>query len=30
LTGDFNRANPEDCLKNFLKENGLKGFINAV
>ncbi len=22
LTGDFNRANPEDCLRNFLRETG--------
>lgn len=22
LTGDFNRANPEDCFRNFLKETG--------
>jgi MoaA/NifB/PqqE/SkfB family radical SAM enzyme len=22
LTGDFNRANPEDCFKNFLQETG--------
>jgi radical SAM protein with 4Fe4S-binding SPASM domain len=23
LTGDFNRANPEDCFRNFLKETGI-------
>lgn len=30
LTGDFNRANPEDCMKTFLKENNLKEFKDAV
>jgi SynChlorMet cassette radical SAM/SPASM protein ScmE len=30
LTGNFNRANPHDCLKNFLKRNDLKEFKNAV
>ncbi len=30
LTGDFNRANPEDCLKIFLKENKLREFTHAI
>jgi len=29
LTGDFNRANPEDCLKNFLKETRIKNGLRA-
>jgi SynChlorMet cassette radical SAM/SPASM protein ScmE len=30
LTHDFNRANPEDCLRMFLKANNLKEFSNAL
>jgi SynChlorMet cassette radical SAM/SPASM protein ScmE len=29
LTGDFNRANPEDCFKNFLKETGASYGLRA-
>lgn len=29
LTGDFNRANPEDCLKSFLKETGISYGLRA-
>jgi SynChlorMet cassette radical SAM/SPASM protein ScmE len=29
LTGDFNRANPEDCLKTFLKETGARDGLRA-
>jgi SynChlorMet cassette radical SAM/SPASM protein ScmE len=29
LTGDFNRANPEDCFKNFLKETGSRYGLRA-
>jgi SynChlorMet cassette radical SAM/SPASM protein ScmE len=29
LTGDFNRANPEDCLKSFLKETGARYGLRA-
>jgi len=30
LTGDFNRANPEDCFRRFLRENQLKEFKDAI
>lgn len=30
LTGDFNRANPEDCIRTFLQENGLEHYEDAV
>jgi SynChlorMet cassette radical SAM/SPASM protein ScmE len=29
LTGDFNRANPEDCFKNFLQETGASYGLRA-
>jgi SynChlorMet cassette radical SAM/SPASM protein ScmE len=29
LTGDFNRANPEDCFKNFLKKTGASYGLRA-
>lgn len=29
LTGDFNRANPEDCFKSFLKETGVSYGLRA-
>ncbi|MBN2398994.1 MAG: radical SAM protein [Candidatus Aminicenantes bacterium] len=29
LTGDFNRANPEDCFRNFLKETGASYGLRA-
>jgi SynChlorMet cassette radical SAM/SPASM protein ScmE len=29
LTGDFNRANPEDCFKNFLEETGASYGLRA-
>lgn len=30
LTGDFNRANPEDCIRAFLQANQIKEYRNAV
>jgi len=30
LTGDFNRANPEDCIRLFLKENGIERIQDAI
>lgn len=30
LTGDFNRANPEDCLRAFLQANQIKEYRHAV
>jgi SynChlorMet cassette radical SAM/SPASM protein ScmE len=29
MTGDFNRANPHDCYRLFLKETGLKSVLDA-
>jgi SynChlorMet cassette radical SAM/SPASM protein ScmE len=29
LTGDFNRANPEDCFRNFLKQTGARYGLRA-